>query len=178
MKREPINKEFLPEIRIETDGVTSHIYINDKEVEGVIGYHLHHDRGEEFPLPVLNIDIIGARMQVNTRLVPAMPEPLKSYYTQIDYGQAEYDILSLIYACTRSGINLDINKRTIEAIEKDLNIGLPYWDQAIIELTRKGYVTNTKYPEITKAGIEFLEDNQAYHKIEQYLKNPHNWMKE
>lgn len=74
-------KSCVPEIKIVTDGCLSHVYINGKEVEGVLSWKMKHDRnkcGEE--LPVLELEISACKTTIDTIAIMELPDIYKGLY--------------------------------------------------------------------------------------------------
>ena len=65
-------------IRIETDGISSKIYVDGTDItQGVHSYRLEHVPGE---LPTLHLEMIGQFISVDATLMPELPDLWKPYY--------------------------------------------------------------------------------------------------
>lgn len=74
-----------PEIRIKTDGITgTKIFVDGKELEGVIGFEFKQSYRKKQGIPVLQIEMKATNVTLDSKLIPKLPEPFSSFYTSND----------------------------------------------------------------------------------------------
>lgn len=71
----------IPHIAIKIDGVDTKILIDGKELEGVRSYCLSQDTITR--VPILKIDLLAMDLSIDTKLIPALPEPYQPYYVSL-----------------------------------------------------------------------------------------------
>lgn len=69
---------YLADVRIETSGSTARIYLNGREVTGVIGYEIKHNT-QETPVPILHLQV-QCNLDIRTGMVPILPDPWSWFY--------------------------------------------------------------------------------------------------
>ncbi len=98
-----------------------------------------------------------------------------------DYFRITYLILSELYQCRKDGVKVDV-----ESIS-DIRFGIAYsyWLSIIEDLLEDGYIKgviakecktgkyllNLEDIDITRSGIEYLQDNSKMNKVMEVLKN-------
>lgn len=70
----------IPRVVIKETPNGTEISINGKVVEGVQKYSVEHKGGE---LPVLHLYLVASNMELNEKMVPALPEVFKDFYEPI-----------------------------------------------------------------------------------------------
>lgn len=74
-------EDIFPQVEIKTTDTITKVFIDGNEVRGVGRIEFVHDRNtEESSIPVLRIDVIAARMSIDTALVPELPAPFRGFY--------------------------------------------------------------------------------------------------
>lgn len=75
----------MASIRIETNGVTAKIYVDEKEVPGVRRYSVEHEAGN---IPIVQLDLVGTDLTVDgNQIIPELPEVFKPFYGLITEEQ-------------------------------------------------------------------------------------------
>ena len=78
MKREP-------EIVIRTNGIWgTEVFVNGKKLSGVLGIQFRQSFKENKGLPILQIDMKATNVALETKMLPALPEPFAGHYLPIN----------------------------------------------------------------------------------------------
>lgn len=71
----------IPHIEIKIDGIVPKILIDGKELKGVRSYCLSQNVITR--VPILKIDLLAMNLSIDTKLIPALPEPYQPYYVSL-----------------------------------------------------------------------------------------------
>ena len=78
--------EIIPRVVIKETINGTEISINGKVVEGVQKYSVEHEGGK---LPVLHLYLIAANMELNEKMIPALPDVFKDFYEPVHKDNSE-----------------------------------------------------------------------------------------
>ncbi len=70
----------IPHIEIKQDGVFTKVFVDGKELHGIRNICFRHSVDDMDSVPVLKIDLIACDVDIDTRIVPDLPEFFKPYY--------------------------------------------------------------------------------------------------
>ena len=70
-------------IKIITQGTncSTEVYVNGQKVEGVRKVYFKHEAGES---PIIQMEFLATDMAIDAKMIPALPEVLKPFYTKRD----------------------------------------------------------------------------------------------
>ena len=68
----------IAKVRIVTEGCNAVVYLDDKKVNGLIGYEIVHDRTKT-QLPIIRLNI-QSELDIETGAIPKLPEPWSCFY--------------------------------------------------------------------------------------------------
>lgn len=71
----------VPHIEIKIDGLNTKILIDGKELKGIRSYCLSQDSIKK--VPILKIELLAMDLSIDTKLIPALPEPYQPYYISL-----------------------------------------------------------------------------------------------
>ncbi len=71
----------VPHIEIKIDGRNTKIFIDGKELKGIRSYCL--SQNSETKLPILQINLLAMDLSIDTKMIPALPEPYSPYYMSL-----------------------------------------------------------------------------------------------
>lgn len=73
-----------PHVVITTNGITgTKVFIDEKEINGVVGIRFSQSYKKNHGLPILQIDVNATNVTLDTRMLPTLPEPFRSSYVPI-----------------------------------------------------------------------------------------------
>lgn len=100
-----------PQILIKTNGITgTEVFIDGKKVDGVTGIRFSHDYRENSGLPILQIDLKATNINLETKMLPALPSPFSEHYLAI-CSMLESQIIpneTVVALCKEQGIDLQL----------------------------------------------------------------------
>lgn len=74
-----------PRVRISTNGITrTKIYIDGEELKGVTGVRFLQNYKENNGLPILQIDMQATNVELDAKMLPALPEPFSKHYVSLN----------------------------------------------------------------------------------------------
>lgn len=80
------NDKIIPRVSIKETPDGTEITINGKKIEGVCKYRVEHEGGK---LPVLCLEFLATKMEVNGKMIPALPEIFRGFYKPIHTDNPE-----------------------------------------------------------------------------------------
>ena len=80
----------IPHIEIRTQGTTTHVFIDGKELNGVRKISFIQDASEASRVPRVQFELDATDMVLNVKRIPELPEAFKEWYVPID----DYDNIS------------------------------------------------------------------------------------
>lgn len=102
-------KTYTPQVKITTDGITNtKVFIDDKELKGVAGVYFSQSYNENQGLPNLCIALKATNVNLDAKMLPALPEPFNHHYIPIGKLMSSEQIPKeeVIKLCRECGINL------------------------------------------------------------------------
>ena len=98
-----------PEIVIKTDGiVNTEVFINGEKLDGVISVRFFHSYQRNSGIPSLQIDLDATNVRLDTKMLPALPEPFRSHYLPIGALMEFIPKEMVEKLCRDQGIDLEI----------------------------------------------------------------------
>lgn len=70
----------LPHIEIWTEGTTTRVFIDGKELNGIRKIRFIQDASSESRVPFLQFDLIATDMTLNVKRIPELPDVFKEWY--------------------------------------------------------------------------------------------------
>ena len=79
------NMTSTPRVRISTNGITkTKIHIDGEELKGVTGVRFLQNYKENNGLPILQIDMQATNVELDAKMLPALPEPFSKHYVSLN----------------------------------------------------------------------------------------------
>ena len=101
-----------PQILIQTDGIqNTKVFVDGKELTDVAGIRFSQSYKENKGLTVLQIDLKATNITLDTKVLPALPEPYKGQYISVSSLIAS-DVIpkdKMVELCRENGIELVLN---------------------------------------------------------------------
>lgn len=99
-----------PHIKITTNGITkTEVEIGGKKLKGVTGIRFVQNYKENNGLPILQIDLKATNVEIDAKILPALPEPFNGFYIPITelFNSEEISNDTVIKLCRECGIETD-----------------------------------------------------------------------
>lgn len=84
----------LPHIEIRTEGTTTRVFIDGKELNGIRKISFIQDASESSVVPILQLELVATDMVLNIKKIPELPEVFKEWYVlKNDYDNSSGESL-------------------------------------------------------------------------------------